>query len=122
VTPNPAWAMPGLRMARPGQTKKSGVMNKLEEAYSWVLEADRRAGLLTWYAYEAITLKLADGVRYTPDFAVLTIGPRLEFHEVKGYMREDARIKLRVAASMFPFRFLLARRASAGWVIEEVTC
>jgi len=121
VTPNPAWAMPGLRMARPGQTKRPGVMNKLEEAYSWALEADRRAGLLTWYAYEAITLRIAHDCRYTPDFAVRTAGGQLEFHEVKGYMREDARIKLRVAASMFPFRFLLARRASAGWVIEEVT-
>lgn len=95
-------------------------MNKTEEAYAWVLELQKRAGLLTWYAYEAITLKLADGVRYTPDFAVRTADGQLEFHEVKGYMREDARIKLHVAASMFPFKFFLAWRVTTGWDIEEV--
>jgi hypothetical protein len=112
--------MPGLRTARPGRTKKAGTMNKLEEAYSWVLEARKRAGELQWWTYEAITLKLADGVRYTPDFTVLTIGPRLEFHEVKGYMRDDARVKLKVAAAMFPFKFLLVRKSGRGWEITEV--
>jgi len=120
VTPSPAWAMAGLRMARPGQTKRPGVMNKLEEAYSWVLEADRRAGLLTWYAYEAITLRIAHDCRYTPDFAVRTAGGQLEFHEVKGYMRDDARVKLKVAAATFPFKFLLVRKSGQGWEITEV--
>ena len=120
MTPNPAWAMPGLRTARPGRIKKPGVMNKTEEAYSWVLEARKQAGEIRWWAYEQMTLKLAEGVRFTPDFAVLTIGPRLEFHEVKGYMRDDARVKLRCAAVLFPFKFLLVRKSGQGWEITEV--
>lgn len=123
MTPNPAWAMPGLRTARPGRIKRPGEMNKLEEAYSWVLEARKRAGEIQWWGYEQMTLKLADGVRYTPDFAVLTLGinttGQLEFHEVKGYMRDDARVKLKVAAAMFPFKFLLVRKSGQGWEITE---
>ena len=112
--------MPGLRMARPGQTKRPGVMNKLEEAYSWALEADRRAGLLTWYAYEAITLRIAHDCRYTPDFAILLADGTLEFHECKGFFRDDAKVKIKVAASMFPFKFLLVRKSGQGWEITEV--
>jgi len=121
VTPNPAWAMPGLRMARPGQTKRPGVMNKLEEAYSWVLEARKRAGEIQWWAYEQITLKLAPDTRYTPDFVLLLADGLLQFHEVKGSLfRDDAKVKIKVAASMFPFKFLLVRKSGQGWEITEV--
>ena len=121
MTPNPAWAMPGLRMARPGRTKRPGTMNKLEEAYSWVLEARKRAGEIQWWGYEKITLKLAPDTRYTPDFALLLADDALEFHEVKGsFFRDDAKVKIKVAAAMFPFKFLLVRKSGRGWEITEV--
>ena len=50
---------------------KSGQMNKTEAAYAQELEARKNAQELLWYAFEGVTLKLADGCRYTPDFSVL---------------------------------------------------
>jgi len=44
----------------------------------------------------------------------------VEFHETKGFMREAARVRLRVAAEMHPFRFLLVKRAGGEWSVVEV--
>ncbi len=81
-------------------------MNKTETRYQQHLELQKRAGAVLWYKFEGITLKLADDTRYTPDFAVLGCGGNLEMHEVKGFWRDDAKVKIKVAAEMFPFEFL----------------
>jgi hypothetical protein len=59
------------------------------------------------HMFEAVTLKLADDCRYTPDFMVIADDDVVEFHEVKGgFWRDDAKVKIRVAAQMYPmFRF-----------------
>lgn len=81
--------------------------SKAEARYAQLLEAQKRDGLITDWRYEAITLRLADGVRYTPDFMV-RIGDRMRLVEVKGHMREAARVRLRVAVEMYPcFTWLL---------------
>lgn len=81
--------------------------SKAEARYAQLLEAQKRDGLITDWKYEAITLRLADGVRYTPDFMV-RIGDRMRLVEVKGHMREAARVRLRVAVEMYPcFTWLL---------------
>ena len=95
-------------------------MNKLEAAWAQVLEARRANGELAWWAFEGIKLKLADSTFYTPDFAVMGIGSEMEFHEVKGFWRDDARVKIKVAAGLFPFRFLAIRRAKQVWQVEEI--
>jgi len=99
----------------------SGEMNLTEQAYANdVLEPRKRAGEVVGYWFETITLKLANGVRYTPDFFVRLVSDEYEFHEVKGgFIRDDARVKVRVAAEMFPFRFYLCQRISKrdGWSI-----
>lgn len=80
---------------------------------------------------QTITLRLGNGVRYTPDFATVThahtIGNEsaaqtLRFYEVKGFMRDDAAVKIKVAASMFPYwRFYMVTKASRGeWTIDPV--
>jgi hypothetical protein len=98
-----------------------GVMNKTEEAYSLILEAQKRSGGIQDYFYEKITLKLANDCRFTPDFLVINRDDELEFHEVKGgLIREDAAIKLKVAASSFPFRFKLCQLKSKNWTIREI--
>ncbi len=78
---------------------KAGAMNKTEAAYAQKLELHKRAGEVLWYAFEGVTLKLADGCRYTPDFAVMLADGVIEMHEVKGYWTEDARAKIKVAAN-----------------------
>jgi hypothetical protein len=106
-------------------------MNKWESGYAQVLEARRAAKLIAWWAFEPFKLRLAGATYYTPDFAVLTqsepfreAGSELEFHEVKGFWRDDARVKIKVAAEHFPFRFLVVTkrkvRDGGGWLFEEI--
>lgn len=102
---------------------KSGQMNRTEAAYATTLEAARNAQEIVWYAFEGVTLKLADGCRYTPDFAVLRADGVMEMHEVKGYWTDDARVKVKVAAEKFPFVFKAVykqpKKDGGGWRIEE---
>lgn len=100
-------------------------MNKTEAEYAGMLEARKGSGEILWWAYEAVTLKLADNTRYTPDFLVMLADGTLEIHETKGgFIREDGWLKLKVAAGMFPFRFFLcqkqAKKAGGGWQIRRV--
>lgn len=102
---------------------KAGVMNKTEQAYAAALEAQKVAGEILWYRFEGVKLRLADGCFYSPDFAVLRGDGQMEMHEVKGFWTDDARVKIKVAAELYPFRFLAVRvrtkKAGGGWDVEE---
>ena len=101
----------------------AGNMNKTETAYSHRLEAQKRAGEILLWQFEALKLKLADLTYYTPDFLVVSKDGVVELHEVKGFWRDDARVKIKVAASQFPFRFLAvkkqSKKAGGGWDVEK---
>lgn len=97
----------------------TGVMNKTEAAYAQYLELQKRAGAVVWYEFEALKLRLADNTFYTPDFAVMGPDGVIEIHEIKGFWRDDARVKIKVAASKFPFRFKAFTKAGNGWKEEE---
>jgi hypothetical protein len=84
---------------------KSGVMNRTEAAYSQLLESLRIKGEVAWWEFEGMTFKLAEGSRYTPDFNVMLPSGVMEMHEVKGRWMDDAKTKIKVAASKFPFLF-----------------
>lgn len=102
---------------------KAGQLNKTEQAYADHLTLLLRAGEIVWFKFEGIKLRLADGTFYTPDFAVMRADGTLECHEVKGFWHDDARVKIKVAADMYPFRFIavkaMAKRDGGGWVVEE---
>lgn len=107
-----------------GELRDHG-MNKTEAEYAGMLEIRRQRGEVAWWKYEAVTLKLADSTRYTPDFMVMLADGRLEVHETKGgFIREDGWLKLKLAAEAFPFRFFLcqkmAKKAGGNWVFKEV--
>jgi hypothetical protein len=95
-------------------------MNRTEAAYALVLEARKRAGELRGYWYEGVTLKLAHDCRLTVDFFVVLADSTAELHEVKGHMRGDADVKLRVAARLYPFPIRVVRRQGQGWSVTEV--
>ena len=101
---------------------KAGRMNKTEAAYAHNLELLKRAGEVQWYRFEGIKLRLADNTFYTPDFFVLRSDGSLEAHEVKGFWTDDARVKTKVAAEMYPLRFLAVKakpkKAGGGWECE----
>lgn len=102
---------------------KTGQMNKTESAYCQLLELRKRAGEIDWYRFEGIKLRLTDNTFYTPDFAVMLANGEMEMHEVKGFWADDARVKIKVAAEQYPFRFIAvkpkAKKAGGGWEVEE---
>lgn len=110
-----------------GQTAP-GEMNKTELAYAERLEAMRQGGEIAWYAYESVKLRLAANTFYTADFMVMTADGSIEMHEVKGGVwQDDARVKIKVAASLYPFPFIAVQKlskrdaAAAGtpWKVER---
>jgi hypothetical protein len=99
-----------------------GAMNKTEAAYDAHLAAEEHAGRVLWRKFEGMRLRLADNTFYTPDFAVLAEDGVLECHEVKGYWGDDDRAKIKVAAAMYPLRFIAvrvrAKKDGGGWERE----
>lgn len=101
---------------------KVGAMNKTEAAYDAHLALMQHAGEIQWRKFEGLKLRLADNTFYTPDFAVMAADGVMECHEVKGFWQDDARAKIKIAADMYPFRFLAVRvkpkKEGGGWEIE----
>lgn len=96
-------------------------MNTLESRYAMRLEAMRMAGELACWTFEAVKLRLADKTFYTPDFLVIHLNGDIEFHETKGFWRDDARVKIKVAAELFPmFSFVAVQWSSKtkNWAFE----
>jgi hypothetical protein len=100
-----------------------GTMNKTEAAYNDFLTGLLRAGEVQWFKFEAVKLRLADNTFYTCDFCVLPRGGILEMHEVKGFWQDAGRIKIKVAASLYPFKFVAVTakkvKDGGGWKREE---
>jgi len=102
---------------------KTGELNKTEADYRAVLELRQHAGEVLWFRFEGLKLRLADNTFYTPDFAVMAGDGVMECHEVKGHWQEDARVKIKVAAALYPFRFIAVKRAlkrdGGGFSVEQ---
>lgn len=96
-------------------------MNKLETAYADYLQKLQLAGEVAGYAFESIKFRLAANTFYTPDFVVYSTTGEVEIHEVKGHWEDDARVKIKVFASLFPFRTLAVTRKKSEWQFEEIT-
>jgi hypothetical protein len=96
-------------------------MNKWEALWAAELEQMKRDGAIRWYGFEAAKLRLADKTHYTPDFMVLWAGGLVEFQEVKGFWRDDARVKIKVAAELFPYQFtaITRERKTGEWQFEH---
>lgn len=101
-------------------------MNKTERAYADHLYALQLAGEILAYEFEGVKLRLAPGAFYTPDFFVVT-PERFELHEVKGFWREAAKVRIKTAAAKYPhFKFLVvkrdkpSRRSIVRWHFEEI--
>ena len=102
---------------------KTGQLNKTEQAYADYLAQLQAVGGILWHKFEGVKLRLADNTFYSPDFAVMKPDGQLEMHEVKGFWQDDARVKIKVAADMYPFKFIAvkarAKKDGGGWQIEE---
>jgi len=103
--------------------KQGDGMNNLERRFfHWLKET--RPGCT--HLSQSITLKLCNGVRYTPDFISIradeAIGFTLTAWETKGFMRDDAAIKLKVAAKEYPWIAfcLVTARGPDAWDMQTI--
>ena len=101
------------------------VMNKLESRFAAYLEMQKHLHELIAWDFEPVKFTLARNVKgqrnattYTPDFLAVYPG-NFTFYEVKGFWRDDAKVKIKVAAEMFPFFVWQAVQWKKGeWVFE----
>lgn len=77
------------------------IMNRWERRFADDLEAAKLAGEIRDWKFESVKLRLADRTWYTPDFAVFENDGRLRMVEIKGFWRDDAKVKYKVAREMY---------------------
>lgn len=94
-------------------------MNKTEMAYAEYLRLLIAAKQIKRFDFEPEKLRLADSTYFIPDFRVIKMDDTVEFHEVKGFWRDDARVKIKVAAEMHPYVFKAVKKNKGGWEYEE---
>lgn len=125
------WQVPSEEAPR-ARSPWAPYRNKGESLYARWLESAKGTGLIEWWAYETIKLRLsaawfapcrrnkpcvgrANGAWFTPDFLVRTVTGQVELHEYKGFMREAGRLRLLIAAERYPmFRFFVVRQLGNG--------
>lgn len=104
-----------------GRVAAHPTMNEWERRRAGELEALRQRGEILFWRFEGATLRLANGARYTPDFLVMDKDGGLRAEEVKGHFREAAKVRIKVAASIFPFPFIVLSEPKNGeWKRWEV--
>ncbi len=107
------------------QRHTPGEMNSTEKRFlDEVIVPRMAAGEIHAWWFESMTLKIAERTRYTPDFLVQLPDGSLECWEVKGgFWQDDARVKIKVTARLFPFPLVAwipkAKRDGGGWSREE---
>lgn len=106
--------------------RKAKQPNKTEASYRYeVLDRQAAAGLLASIAYEALTVRLANGHRYTPDWVCRTVAGLTICIEVKGTYRmhshQRARLAFDQAALEWPaWRWIWAeKQTGGGWRMVE---
>jgi hypothetical protein len=100
---------------------RAGEMNGTEQSYALHLQERVAKGEVLWWSFEAIRLRLADKTTLTVDFFVVLASGALEAHELKGkdkHWEDDARVKIKVAAELYPFQFYGVHRAGGEWQYE----
>lgn len=102
----------GTRSAKRLRQSSAPKMNKLEQEF---YEALRNSEMLC-VNVQSISFVLGNGVKYTPDFCAWNKDGTMRCFEVKGFMRDDAAVKLKVAATMFPMiKWNLVWKVGPNW-------
>lgn len=100
---------------------KAPAPNKGEAAYSLILRSEFPGCQIE---YEAVTLRLPSGTRYTADWAVWMPGARLLLVEVKGSYRlgsaDRSALAFKSAVAAYPdIEFRHATKSQDGWDITK---
>ena len=98
-----------------------GKMNGLEKKYAAYLDIRKVTGEILDWRFESLKLKLAPATFYNPDFLLLMPDRTIELHECKGWLEDDAAVKIKVAREMFGsiFTIVLVRlNKSKNWTFK----
>lgn len=96
-----------------GRRHKPGEFNRTEAKYAEMLVIRQHVGEIVAWMFEAVTFKLADGSRYTPDFMVLHSDTTIELVNVKGGGPIDAN-------SLTKHKFAAEKFWMYRWTIEQL--
>lgn len=111
---------PPFRRSGRGLRLPPGAMNKTEQERARELDALLKAGKIVAWRFEPFRLRIAeDNAFYTPDFMVVGADGLITIEEIKGHWEDAALVRIKVAASIYPFRFValrkLPKREGGGW-------
>src|SRR5262252_9696845 len=105
---------PGVPAPVPPAPKGKGLLatptydSRWNEEYATFLDGLKQARLIWDFWYEPFSLRLSKACFYRPDFLVQLCDGLLELREVKGWWREDAKVKWKQAIEKYPcFTFVL---------------
>jgi hypothetical protein len=111
-----------------GEKRPARAMTKVERAYGAHLEGLRLTSEIKDYRYEPLRLVLATKTTYCPDYLTVLPSGLVHFVEVKGrksngkaYWKEDARLKIKLAAETFDGVFTFEAvwpDGNGGWCHE----
>jgi hypothetical protein len=116
------------------KSKSKSGMTKVEERFASYLNLLKSVGKIEDWKFEPMSIKIADGVRYNPDFEIvgkefitmaeIKPGSRdKKTGQVKPFSMDDGyRTKIYVAAEKYPeFRWLLIwDDKNGGWMEREI--
>jgi hypothetical protein len=111
---------PKARYTKPGDDG----MNKTERRYAAHLEMLRIAGEVYAWSFQPEKFRLAntgDACFYTPDFRVLLNDGTVEFRETKGFMQDDALVKIKWFVAQHPYPLVVIRWIKGEWQEERYT-
>lgn len=120
---------PPKRQSKRIRQSSKPLMNKLEtEFYQQLIDRDKSHSE-NWYhlRIQSKKFKIGNGVYYCPDFTAIVTkrdedwGPTEYAFEVKGFMRDDAAVKIKVAATTYPeISWFLVWKENGVWREQEV--
>ena len=95
--------------------------NKWETRYAAeILHPRFLAGESVGYWFESMRLKIGEGAWYKTDWLEILANGSVIIHEVKGHMREAARVRLLAIRDKYKLPMRLARLVKGQWVVEEL--
>ena len=104
-----------LSELKPRKSRVEG-MNKTEAMYSFELIELQREGIISRWAYEPLNFRLAKRTWYKPDFVLWLPNGGVRIVEVKGFLRDDAAAKFKIAREKFPeWEWIMVRRTKSRW-------
>jgi len=107
----------GMTISTVHETTDVSKLNKTERAF---YDLQRVNADNLFLGVQCLTFKLGDDCRYTPDFIVIRKTGAIAY-EVKGFMRDDALVKLKTAARSYPFfKFIVVTKSGSQWSEKEI--